>query len=104
MPQGVLANVAHLIGQGDADIVGARAIGEFYGNVFKTLQFVQQTSYVVTRQIYGNEATTMTVMNEHIRTSDGVLKFFLGHYEELLVRTSDGWKFQRRELHTKLFE
>jgi hypothetical protein len=104
MPRAELANVAELVGLEKTDIIGAQAIGDFYGNIFKTLQFVQQTSYVVVREIAGNEAKTITVMNEHIRTHDGTIKFFLGHYDEILMRTNDGWKFQRRELQVKLFE
>ena len=101
---GGLGGVAKLVGQPDEDVVGGPKIGEFFGAIFETLQFVHHFSQVVGLKVDGDEATAHCMIREYARPKEGgKLMQVMGTYTDSLMRTADGWRFKRRDLHTKSF-
>ena len=102
-PDAVLGGVAKLVGRGDADVVGARSIGDLFAAAFETLELVHQTPQVVNLRFDGERATATTMVVEYLRGKGGPLMLMLGNYEDSLVRTPAGWRFSRRDFQVKYF-
>jgi hypothetical protein len=102
-PEGALAGLTKLVGKDDVDLVGPRAIAEFFEPIFKSFEFIHQTSQVVGLTIAGEKAHATTMIVEYVRPKGGKLMLLLGSYDDSLVRSPVGWRFLRRSLTTKAF-
>ncbi|HLM16615.1 MAG TPA: nuclear transport factor 2 family protein [Acidimicrobiia bacterium] len=81
------------------DAVGRPAIVEVISAATASLEFVFQTVHSGLVQVDGDRASARFPVTEWSRRKrDGVTMLFLGLYEDDLVRTPDGWRFERREL------
>lgn len=103
-PDASLGGVAKLVGRDDADVVGARAIGDLFEAAFAALELVHQMPQVVDLRFDGDRATATTMVVEYLRPKGGPLMLMLGNYEDSLVRTPAGWRFSRRDFRVKSFD
>jgi ketosteroid isomerase-like protein len=102
-PDAALGGVAKLVGRADAEVVGARAIGDLFEAAFEALELVHQMPQVADLRVDGDRATATTMVVEYVRPKGGPLMLMLGNYEDTLVRTLAGWRFSRRDFRVKYF-
>jgi ketosteroid isomerase-like protein len=81
------------------DAVGRDAIAATIKHATKDLEFVFQTTHGGLVHVDGDRAWARFPTTEWAKRSDGTGIQFLGIYEDEVVRTADGWRFQRRFLH-----
>ena len=87
----------------DVDLVGPKAVEDFFAPIFDTLAFVRHTSQVVDIEINGDQATATTMIIEYARPKRGKLLLAIGDYIDQIARSPRGWRFTRRELVTKVW-
>jgi ketosteroid isomerase-like protein len=81
------------------DAVGHAAIADLIRASTAGLDFVFQTTHAGLVQVDGDRAWARFPTTEWARHADGTGIQFLGIYEDDVVRTAAGWRFQRRFLH-----
>jgi uncharacterized protein (TIGR02246 family) len=87
--------------------VGRAEIVELMGRVFKPWESEGHRTYHsiadVSIQLDGDKATAL-VRYQHIKLGDAghPVTFHLGHYDAILRRTPDGWRFKRRASYIDL--
>jgi SnoaL-like protein len=101
LPDAVVSGVAPLMGASDPDIVGAKAIQEFFEPTFVALECLQQLSMPYDIQLEGDSATAHTAITEFAKMKGGPLLMLTGDYHDDLVRTPQGWRFKKRVLVPK---
>lgn len=105
MSDGCLGGLTKLVGQPDKDLVGSKAIAEFFEPIYANgIELVHHLSQVVGIKLQGDRASATTMIVEYAKPKGGAKLFLvLGEYVDDMVRTSEGWRFSRRDLKTKLF-
>jgi hypothetical protein len=102
-PDAVMGGVAKMVGREDADICGARAIGDLFAAAFENLELVHQIPHVADLKVDADEARMTTIIVEYVRPKGGGMMLMLGQYDDTLIRTASGWRFSNRTLHVKSF-
>ena len=92
-----------LRGTGIDPVVGRDAITAFLASVFSRWEWLFQITPNGIVDIRGDRATSRFLIVEHGRGLDGRGTEFYGFYQDRLVRTADGWRFQDRAVHTVYF-
>ncbi|HEX6659768.1 MAG TPA: nuclear transport factor 2 family protein [Ilumatobacter sp.] len=82
-----------------ADAVGREAIAALISEMTKDFEFVFQTTHGGLVHVDGDRAWARFPTTEWAKRPDGTGMQFLGTYEDVAVRTAEGWRFQRRFLH-----
>ncbi len=82
-----------------ADVVGHAAIASLIRANTKDFEFVFQTTHAGLVRVDGDRAWARFPTTEWAKRPDGSGVQFLGTYEDEVVRTELGWRFQRRFLH-----
>ncbi len=81
------------------DVVGHAAIAELIRTSTSGMDFVFQTTHAGLVHVDGDRAWARFPTTEWARLADGTGIQFLGTYEDEVIRTPAGWRFQRRFLH-----
>jgi uncharacterized protein (TIGR02246 family) len=83
------------------DFVGRAVVAGVLGRLLVQYEFAHQIAHAALIEVDGDRATARWSIVEinSLVTSPG-LSFFLGTYEDELVRLPEGWRFKRRTLHT----
>lgn len=81
------------------DAVGRAAIADLIRANTQGMEFVFQTTHAGLVRVDGDRAWARFPTTEWAKLPDGSGIQFLGTYEDDVVRTADGWRFQRRFLH-----
>jgi len=81
------------------DAVGREAIAALIRETTKGFEFLFQTTHGGLVQVDGDRAWARFPTTEWVKQPDGTGRQFLGTYEDEIVRTAEGWRFQRRFLH-----
>ena len=81
------------------DAVGHAAIASVIRTATKDFEFVFQTTHGGLVHVEGDRAWARFPTTEWVKHRDGSGRQFLGMYEDDVVRTAAGWRFQRRFLH-----
>lgn len=81
------------------DAVGRDAIAALIRSSTEGMEFVFQTTHGGLVHVDGDRAWARFPTTEWAKLPDGSGLQFLGMYEDEVVRTGDGWRFQRRYLH-----
>ena len=81
------------------DAVGREAIAALIRENTSDFEFVFQTTHSGLVHVDGDRAWARFPTTEWAKRSDGTGLQFLGTYEDEVVRTPEGWRFQRRFLH-----
>lgn len=81
------------------DAVGHEAIAALIRENTRELEFVFQTTHGGLVHVDGDRAWARFPTTEWAKLPDGSGLQFLGIYEDDVVRTDAGWRFQRRFLH-----
>jgi SnoaL-like domain len=103
MPDAILGGVARMVGREDADVRGARAIGDLFASAFENLELVHQIPHIADLKIAADEAQMTTMIVEYVRPKGGSMMLMLGQYDDTLIRTAAGWRFSRRMFQIKSF-
>ncbi len=81
------------------DVVGPDAIAALIREHTKDFEFVFQTTHNGLIHVDGDRAWARFPTTEWSKRHDGSGLQFLGIYEDEVVHTEHGWRFQRRFLH-----
>jgi uncharacterized protein (TIGR02246 family) len=82
------------------EIVGRPAIAKALARVLSPMTFVMQTCAGGIIQVDGDRATARWSVTEWMNRRDtDEVRVMLGVYEDLIVRTPQGWRFARRRFH-----
>jgi ketosteroid isomerase-like protein len=81
------------------DAVGREAIAALIRANTKDFEFLFQTTHGGLVHVEGDRAWARFPTTEWAKLPDGSGIQFLGTYEDDVVRTAEGWRFQRRFLH-----
>jgi hypothetical protein len=98
--EGLLAHMG-----GDGDLVGGRAVAEYMGTLWATLECVTQLADAGSIKVDGDSATQTCDFVEYVKFRDTPgLVLVVGHYDDQLTRTADGWRFARRKFSARVVE
>jgi uncharacterized protein (TIGR02246 family) len=82
------------------EIVGRPAIAQALARVLSPMSFVMQTCAGGLIQVDGDRATARWPVTEWMNRRDtDEIRVMLGVYEDVVVRTPQGWRFARRRFH-----
>lgn len=87
---------------GMAAVEGAEAIRGFYEGLVASTAHRFHAALNHLFDIDGDTATGTVYVHAFVADADGARNESLGYYEDAYVRAADGWKFQRRTVHTLL--
>jgi ketosteroid isomerase-like protein len=80
------------------EIVGHEKLRRNFDRVFGRYQLLFQHPHVPLVDVDGDRAWARCWLTEYNTAHDGTSTFFLGTYQDEIVRTPDGWRFARRTL------
>lgn len=79
------------------DVVGRDKIERMLGKVYAPLRFLSQNCGSVVIDVDGDTARASSSVSEFVGYKDKEqLGCCFGNYDDMLVRTSNGWRFKRR--------
>lgn len=99
----VYAEDGVLRGPGIEPVVGRGAISTFLASVFSRWEWLFQITPNGIVEIKDDRATARFLIIEHGRGLDGRGTEFYGFYQDRVVLTGQGWRFQQRTVHTVYF-
>lgn len=95
----VYAEDGEVVPLGGAPIRGRKALAEVFAQTISQMEFINQVcSGIVIEQTESGATSRCTVTEFAKRREKDKLDIFLGTYEDVLVRTDEGWLFARRVL------
>ena len=99
-----VSGVAEAMG-GQGDLVGPKVICDFFGKIFEQIQTVTQMPHTASIVVSGDTATSTCDIVEYVK-HPGVDGFTIvvGHYDDKLRRTPEGWRFYHRILSFRIFQ
>ena len=97
----IVTGIAEAVGL-TGDLVGRTVIGDFFKPIFDHLESLQQMPAVVAVAVDGDKATATTQIIEYVTGKGSAsMTIIVGVYADKLVRTAQGWRFNRRDLTVK---
>lgn len=82
------------------EIAGRAAIAQALARVLSPMSFVMQTCAGGLIEVDGDRATARWSVTEWMNRRDtDEIRVMLGVYEDVVVRTAQGWRFARRRFH-----
>jgi ketosteroid isomerase-like protein len=90
---------------GQGDLVGPQAICDYFGRLFDGIEHLTQMPHTANVAVAGDTATATCDIVEYVK-HPGVAGFTIvvGHYDDQLRRTSQGWRFCHRALSFRIFQ
>lgn len=79
----------------DAIITGRDAIADAAEMILQSFDSADFVAHLNNTQVAGERATGRCYHSE-VFTKDGVIQFFLSHYDDVYVRSAEGWVFAER--------
>jgi uncharacterized protein (TIGR02246 family) len=95
----VYAEHGRLIAFGNEPYVGRDTIREIFRGSMAQVEYLTQVCAAGMVDIQGDRATARWTITEFAKHTTGdKLTFFLGTYEDVIIRTAEGWLFGERVL------